>query len=96
MAEGLYECYDAKHPLTKAQQRQCGSELLGYVRSQNLHPKSKDETFDQLGRAGGMSGGFAAYEKWGIGHEWRVPLWELVFHDCIVSTWLYLFENLRQ
>lgn len=123
-AEGLYECYDEKHPLTKAQKRQCGPELLGYVRSQNLvvggehgiwwgvphldyiegmmsggfyswpagyliHPKSKDETFDQLGRAGGMSGGFAAYEKWGIGHEWRVPLWELVFHDCVVSTWYW-------
>jgi hypothetical protein len=123
-AEGLYECYDERHPLTKAQKRQCGAELLSYVRSQNLvmggehgiwwgvphldyiegmmsggfyswpagyliHPKSKDETFDQLGRAGGMASGFAAYEKWGIGHEWRVPLWELVFHDCIVSTWYW-------
>ncbi|MCS6860481.1 MAG: hypothetical protein NZT92_09200 [Abditibacteriales bacterium] len=123
-AEGLYECYDEKHPLTKAQKRQCGPALLGFVRAQNLvvggehgiwwavpyldyiegmmsggfyswpagyliRPKSKDETFDQLGRAGGMAGGFAAYEKWGIGHEWRVPLWELVFHDCVVSTWYW-------
>ncbi|MCX8052396.1 MAG: glycoside hydrolase, partial [Armatimonadetes bacterium] len=27
------------------------------------------------------------YETWGtLGHRYRVPLWELVFHDCIVST----------
>lgn len=29
------------------------------------------------------------YDKLGMGHEWRVPLWELVFHDCVVSTWYW-------
>jgi hypothetical protein len=32
---------------------------------------------------------FALYEKYGIGHETRLPLWELVFHDCISSTWYW-------
>jgi hypothetical protein len=35
-AEGLYECFDPNHPLTKTQKRQCGVDLLSYVRSLNL------------------------------------------------------------
>lgn len=123
-AEGLYECYDPNHPLTKAEKRQCGVDLLGYVRSQGLvvggehgiwwavpvldyiegmmsggyyswpaghliQPKSKDEEFEGAwGKVGGP-GAYENYARWGIGHEWRVPLWELVFHDCIVSTWYW-------
>ncbi len=52
-----------------------------------IHPKSKDESFTSpWGRA---SEKWGAYEEWGIGHAWRAPLWELVFHDCIVSTWYW-------
>jgi hypothetical protein len=29
------------------------------------------------------------YLKYGIGHVYRVPLWELCFHDCVVSTWYW-------
>ncbi len=29
------------------------------------------------------------YRKYGIGHAHRAPLWELVFHDCAVSTWYW-------
>ncbi len=29
------------------------------------------------------------YARWGIGHQYRVPLWELVFHDCVVTTWYW-------
>ncbi len=52
-----------------------------------LRPKSKDQEFDNP--YGGKFGKWAEYEKWGIGHQYRVPLWELVFHDCIVSTWYW-------
>jgi hypothetical protein len=31
----------------------------------------------------------ADYLKYGIGHYYRVPLWELCFHDCVVSTWYW-------
>lgn len=121
-AEGLYECYDPKHPLTRAEKRQCGVALLSYVRSQNLvmggehgiwwavpqldyiegmmsggsaawpaghliRPKSKDQTFDSPG--GHKYPKWEDYERWGLGHAYRVPLWELVFHDCIVSTWYW-------
>ncbi len=123
-AEGLYECFDPKHPLTKAQKRQCGMDLLSYVRSQRLvvggehgiwwavphldyiegmmsgspwcypwpaghliHPKTKDQAFTSPW--GGKLARWEQYETWSMGHRWRAPLWELVFHDCIVSTWYW-------
>jgi hypothetical protein len=121
-AEDLYECYDPNHPLTRGQKRQCGVELLGYIRSQGLvvggehgvwwcvpnvdyiegmmsggnaswpaghlkHPKMKDEEFTSP--HGNKLPKWEKYERWGIGHQYRVPLWELVFHDCIVSTWYW-------
>jgi len=122
-AEGLYECYDENHPLTKRAKRQCGVDLLAYVRSLKLvvggehgiwwavpvldyiegmmscnnffswpaghliRPKSKSEKFTDPW--GYNLPSWDVYEKWGIGHQWRVPLWELVFHDCIVSTWYW-------
>ena len=52
-----------------------------------MHPKTKDQEFTSPW--GGNYGKWEDYEKWGIGHEYRVPLWELVFHDCIVSTWYW-------
>jgi hypothetical protein len=27
--------------------------------------------------------------KFQLGHEYRLPLWELVFHDCVVSQWYW-------
>ena len=29
------------------------------------------------------------YLEWGLGHAVRVPLWELVFGDCVVCTWYW-------
>ncbi|MBL7223486.1 MAG: hypothetical protein ISS72_06525 [Candidatus Brocadiae bacterium] len=29
------------------------------------------------------------YLAYGIGHRHRIPLWELVFGDCVVSTWYW-------
>jgi len=123
-AEGLYECFDPKHPLTKVRKRQCGVDLLSYVRSQRLvvggehgiwwavphldyiegmmsgspwcypwpaghllHPKTKDQAFTSPW--GGKLARWEQYETWSMGHRWRAPLWELVFHDCIVSTWYW-------
>ena len=51
------------------------------------HPKTKDEEFTSP--QGRKLGDWETYARWGIGHENRVPLWDLVFHDCIVSTWYW-------
>lgn len=121
-AEGLYECYDPGHSLSRSQKRECGVALLGYVRSLGLvtggehgiwwavphldyiegmmsggsyswpaghliRPKSKDQSF--TGPWGEKYAKWDDYARWGVGAEYRVPLWELVFHDCIVSTWYW-------
>ncbi len=121
-AEGLYECYDPNHPLTRTEKRQQGEQLLAYVRSLGLvvggehgiwwgvphqdyiegmmssyqfswpaghliRPESKEQSFTDPW--GNKLPPWSEYEKWGIGHEYRVPLWELVFHDCVVSTWYW-------
>lgn len=28
-------------------------------------------------------------EKFQLGHEYRLPLWELVYHDCVVAQWYW-------
>ena len=33
--------------------------------------------------------------KYQVGHECRIPLWELVYHDCVVSTWYWGDSNNR-
>jgi hypothetical protein len=121
-AEGLYECFDARHPLTRTGKREANTAMLRYVRSLGLvvgsehgrwwavphvdyiegmmsggfaswpsghliRPKTKDQVFD--GPSGNRYPSWETYAKWGIGHEYRIPLWELVFHDCIVSTWYW-------
>ena len=30
-----------------------------------------------------------AVAKFQLGHRYRLPLWELVFHDCVVSQWYW-------
>lgn len=52
-----------------------------------IHPKTKDQEF--TGPWGNKNPKWEQYAKWGIGHEYRAPLWDLVFHDCIVSTWYW-------
>lgn len=121
-AEDLYECYDPAHRLTRSQKRQCGQDLLRYVRSLKLvvggehgiwwavphvdyfegmmsggfyswpaghllPPKTKEEAFSSPW--GQKLPPWSEYETWGIGHRYRVPLWELVFHDCVVTTWYW-------
>jgi hypothetical protein len=27
--------------------------------------------------------------KFQLGHEYRLPLWELVYHDCVVAQWYW-------
>ncbi|MCS7224915.1 MAG: glycoside hydrolase [Armatimonadetes bacterium] len=43
----------------------------------HLIPPSKREEIDDR------------YLEWGLGHHRRVPLWEMVFHDCVVSYWYW-------
>ncbi len=52
-----------------------------------IRPKNKQEKW--TGPWGNQHAPWELYEKWSIGHKWRAPLWELVFHDCVISTWYW-------
>ncbi len=54
-----------------------------------IHPKNQQEKFE--GPYGTET--WDVYRNWSMGHESRVPLWELVFHDCVVSTWYWGDSN---
>lgn len=113
-AEDLYECYDERHPLTRAEKRELGVRLFDYIRSQGLVVGGEHgrwwaaPVIDYV--EGMMSGGtdnyawdapylrppmnkegnkWEQYETLGMNPQYRVPLWELVFHDCVVSTWYW-------
>jgi hypothetical protein len=52
-----------------------------------VHPKTQEEKFPM------EVSSWADYMQWGIGHKWRAPLWELVFHDCVIPTWYWGDSN---
>jgi hypothetical protein len=54
-----------------------------------IHPKNKQEKFS--GPYGAET--WEVYDRWSLGHEWRAPLWELVFHDCVAATWYWGDSN---
>ena len=57
-----------------------------------LRPKTKEHNLwnpDKPYDPADKNSGFNRYMKYGLGGETRIPLWELVFHDCIVSTWYW-------
>lgn len=52
-----------------------------------IRPKTRQDEFGPIGS--NTTSDWEIYDKWSLGHEWRAPLWELVFHDCVVSTWYW-------
>ncbi len=52
-----------------------------------MRPKTREQKFTTPIRKNLAS--WSDYETWNLGHAGRVPLWELVFHDCVVSTWYW-------
>ena len=128
-SEGLYECYNPDHPMTRSDKRRYSEEVAHYMANWqsgylNLvtggeHGKwwcAKDMHYVE----GMQSGGHAnyswpaghlkrpeskthdprnpdkptnafttRYEVYGVGPKFRVPLWDLVFHDCITTTWYW-------
>ncbi len=128
-SEGLYECYNPDHPMTRSDKRRYSEEVSHYMANWqtgylNLvtggeHGKwwcAKDMHYVE----GMQSGGHAnyswpaghlrrpeskthdprtpdkptnafttRYEVYGVGPKFRVPLWDLVFHDCITTTWYW-------
>jgi len=69
-----------------------GYRYYAWPAGQLMHPRTKDERFSAPGNAS-FNQPWSEYARWGIGFASRVPLWELVFHDCVVSTWYWGDSN---
>mgnify|MGYP000856280510 CR=1 FL=1 len=57
-----------------------------------IRPKTKDHNPWDEAHNYDMSDpetGFNRYMKYGLGAYHRAPIWELVFHDCIATTWYW-------
>ena len=128
-SEGLYECYNPDHPMTRSDKRRYSEEVAHYManwQSGHLNLVTGGEhgkwwcAKDMHYIEGMQSGGHAnyswpaghlkrpeskthdprnpdkptnafttRYEVYGVGPKFRVPLWDLVFHDCISTTWYW-------
>ena len=128
-SEGLYECYNPDHPMTRSDKRRYSEEVSHYManwQSGHLNLVTGGEhgkwwcAKDMHYVEGMQSGGHAnyswpaghlrrpqtktddprnpgkptdaftkRYEVYGVGPKYRVPLWDLVFHDCITTTWYW-------
>lgn len=126
-AEGLYECFDPAHPVSRVDKRVISEELLDYMVTQGLvvggehgkywaarhlaylegimsayywfwpaghliRPLRKDQVYDNVPVYPLYD--WETYAKWDIGHRYRAPLWELAFHEAVVTTWYWGDSNL--
>lgn len=110
-ASAYRECYDPRHPVTRAQSRKARMELLDVVTEFGLVTGSETgheasvphlvffEGMMSLGPYRVPDAGTNPPKPYDtlpenvltfqIGSNYRVPLWQLVFGDCTVSTWYW-------
>lgn len=110
-ASPLRECYDPRHPLTRAQDRENKMALFDYVaQDQRLVLGSEtgmDLAVPHLDYFEGMmslgpyrlpDSGYDLFSykkpqenllRFQVGPFYRIPLFELVYHDCVVNYWYW-------
>ncbi len=86
-----YECYDELHPLTRKQDLEKRKELLGNVARRGLvigGERGTDWALPEVTFCEGLSGGGTGYHH---GMAYRtgltVPLFYLVYRECVVGYW---------
>jgi hypothetical protein len=110
-ASPLRECYNPRHPLTRADDMKYKSKMLDYV-SNTLELVTGSETgmdwavpylhyFEGMMSLGPYRVTDAGYDliknvkpddsfmRFQVGTFYRIPLFELVYHDCVVSYWYW-------
>lgn len=86
-----YECYDARHPMTRNTCWDAQREIFQYINDQGLllnneHPKDWAAPYFYHARCRQVSApvyGFNAQS--GVALAKPVPLWSLVYHDCLIT-----------
>lgn len=86
----LDECYDAKHPMTRAMSREARGRCFDYVRSLGMIISSEEPVEWSVPHLDLVHHAPFPTRVLGAIDECRaipVPLFELVYHDCIVTPW---------
>jgi hypothetical protein len=86
-----YECYDQRHPNTRAQDLKHRRDLFFYVCDRGLvvgGERGADWAMPAAAFYEGMQGGGTGYHR-GVAYRYglTVPLFYLVYHDCVVGYW---------
>lgn len=86
-----YECYDPNHPNTRRQDLQHRHDLFHHVRDHGLvvgGERGADWAMPAAAFYEGMQGGGTGYHR-GLAYRvgLTVPLFYLVYHDCVVGYW---------
>ena len=86
-----YECYDERHPVTRKQDLKYRYEILESIYDRGMVPggeRGADWAIPVSVFFEGLSGGGTGYHR-GISYRLglTVPLFYLVYHDCVVGYW---------
>ena len=86
-----YECYDKFHPITREQDLQFRLNLLNNINERGLiigGERGTDWALPALAFCEGLSGGGTGYH-YGVAYRTgiTIPLFYLVYHECVVGYW---------
>jgi len=86
-----YECYDERHPATRKEDLQYRLEMLRDLRKRGLvvgGERGTDWAIPELAFCEGLSGGGTGYH-YGISYKTglTIPLFYLVYRECVVGYW---------
>ena len=86
-----YECYDPRHPMTRNTCWDAQREIFQYINDQGLllnneHPKDWAVPYFYMARTRQMRQGVYGYDRSGDVIGVPVPLWSLVWHDCLLTS----------
>jgi len=86
-----YECYDKNHPVTRKQDLKYRLDLLNNINERGLiigGERGTDWALPALAFCEGLSGGGTGYH-YGVAYRIgiTIPLFYLVYHECVVGYW---------
>lgn len=85
-----YECYDPRHPCTRTGYWEAQRDIFQYVNERGLllnneHPMDWAAPWFYMARTRQAREGVYGYDRSGDVIGVPVPLWSLVFHDCLIT-----------
>jgi hypothetical protein len=85
-----YECYDERHPMTRNTCWDAQRRIFQYINDRGLllnneHPKDWAAPYFYMARTRQEREGVYGYDRSGDVLGVPVPLWSLVYHDCLIT-----------